>query len=214
MCFVVQAIGFDSKYPLLSGDLLQIADSKDQAKEVCEYRNLMISYEYQRSKAATALQEISEKQAAKSSGASSVVSEGPLIPTSPAEEPDQKVIRLVLKTDCQGTMEILLDSFSQINEWLELLGENIVVKVVKHGHGPIVLTEAQLAVTANVPIVAFKVSMDPSVQRSSDSSLQNLKVFHFDLFYNLLAFLQERLNELGSTLVLKKSTSEGLDLGL
>lgn len=193
---------------------MQIADSKDQAKEVCDYRNLMISYEYQRSRSASALQELSEKQNESATEIPSVVSEASSIPTNLAEEPDQKVIRFMLKTDCQGTMEILLDSFSQINEWLEMLGENIVLKAVKHGHGPIILTEAHLSVTANVPIVAFKVAIDPSVQRSSDGSLQNLKVFHFDLFYNLLAYFQERLNELGSTLVLKKSTSEGLDLNL
>jgi translation initiation factor IF-2 len=92
--------------------------------------------------------------------------------------PEQKVLNLVLKTDCSGSIEPIEEILSKIPQ------EKVVLKIVKAEPGQINENDIKLAKTSKALILGFRVKMTPGAKILAER--EKIKVFIFDVIYDLI----------------------------
>lgn len=104
-----------------------------------------------------------------------------------------KELNIILKTDCQGSLEAINDSLLKekyINE------NSVKLNIISSGVGGITETDASLSIASNAIILGFNVRADSSANRIIN--LEKLDVRYYSVIYDLL-------NEVKSSLIGKLS---------
>jgi translation initiation factor IF-2 len=144
-----------------AGDRFQVLDDLKQAVEVAESR----------------LQKVRERElAAKQKITTTASLFGDLAHAK------KKEIRVVIKSDAAGSMEVLNKTIS------ELATEEVRVTIIHSGVGGITSSDVTLAEASKAMILGFNVIADPKARALADS--YNLQLTSFTIIYELLDHLR------------------------
>ena len=91
---------------------------------------------------------------------------------------ERKAINLVIRADVQGSVEVLKHALA------ELQHEEVEVKIVNIGVGPITESDVDLASTSDALLVAFHVGVGSKARTSAEH--QGMRIVRFEVIYELL----------------------------
>nr|WP_232036839.1 translation initiation factor IF-2 [Buchnera aphidicola] len=87
-------------------------------------------------------------------------------------------LNIILKTDTQGSLEVILDS-------LHLISDKIIkINIIMSGVGSITETDAHLSITTTSTLIGFNVRADISARKIIES--ENLNIRYYSIIYNLI----------------------------
>jgi translation initiation factor IF-2 len=89
-----------------------------------------------------------------------------------------KSVNLIIRADVQGSVEVLKHALS------ELQHDEVGVKIVHIGVGPITESDVDLATTSDALLVAFHVGVGSKARTSAEQ--QGLRIVRFEVIYELL----------------------------
>ena len=98
------------------------------------------------------------------------------------ERVSAKRLRMVLKTDVQGTLEVLRNTLPAMST------EDVLIEIVSSGVGSITETDVTLAETAEGMVVGFNVSPDGKASRSAEKN--GVPIRRYTVIYDLLEDIQ------------------------
>jgi translation initiation factor IF-2 len=102
-----------------------------------------------------------------------------------------KQLKVVLKTDAQGSLEAIQDALSK----LAVPGnEGVSVKVIHGAVGAVTESDIMLAATSDGVVLAFSVSVGSEVRRTAER--EGVQVREYDILYELLDEVQKLLSGL------------------
>lgn len=87
------------------------------------------------------------------------------------KEQEQTFLRLIIKADVQGSVEVLRDSLEKLS------GENVVIDVVHTGVGRINESDVLLAATSNAVIIGFHVRPDPKATQLAQTEGVQVRLY-------------------------------------
>lgn len=99
--------------------------------------------------------------------------------------PEQKVFNLILKADVFGSLEALRETLGHIPQ------EEIVLRTISADVGEIGEADIKLAVSAKAVIVGFRVK--PTQIAAGLAQRSGVKIFTFDVIYELVKAVRERM---------------------
>ncbi len=102
----------------------------------------------------------------------------------------EKVLPVVLKADAQGSLESLITSIEKLKS------EKVRIKVVHSGVGNISESDIYLALASSALVLGFRVKPDLAAQKLAEQ--RRLKVFTFEVIYDLLKKVQDLLAEVAA----------------
>ncbi len=91
---------------------------------------------------------------------------------------NNKVLKLIFKTDVQGSQEALVSSVSKLST------EQVKIQVVHAGVGGISESDVNLAIASNALIIGFNVRADVGARRNAESNGINLR--YYNIIYNVI----------------------------
>lgn len=94
-----------------------------------------------------------------------------------------KQVNLILKTDTQGSIEAIINSFSQISQ------EKVQINIISSSLGSISDKDLDLAITSNSIILGFNITTSNNINVSADKL--NIQIKTFDVIYNLLDYIKQ-----------------------
>lgn len=112
-------------------------------------------------------------------------------PLSPSdEEPDQRVaVRVILKTDTEGSGEALMYEIEKIR------GESFSISVLRAASGDVSLDDITLAASAkNAIIIAFGVECKPGVSELAEK--EHIALAQYTVIYDVVDFLKKHIEKL------------------
>lgn len=95
-----------------------------------------------------------------------------------AKEGKIKELNIVLRADTKGSLEAIKGSLD------EIVAYDIKINVISDGIGSITESDVNLAVASNAVILAFRVSVPPTVLKLSERS--SVKISRYDIIYQLI----------------------------
>ncbi|TDJ66330.1 MAG: translation initiation factor IF-2 [Planctomycetota bacterium] len=98
---------------------------------------------------------------------------------------EQKSINLIVRADVQGSVEVLKFALA------ELTHEEVAVRILNIGVGPISESDVNLATTSSAILVAFHVGVNGKARKEAERA--GLELARFDVIYELLDFLHDRM---------------------
>ncbi|KAF5280326.1 hypothetical protein FQR65_LT03135 [Abscondita terminalis] len=104
------------------------------------------------------------------------------------EDNSLPVLRLVLKTDVDGTLEAILQTLSTYNY------RECALDIVNYGVGPVTENDVELAQTFGGVIYAFNVACSTNIQEKANS--EGVTVKHHNIIYKLVDSIKQDINEL------------------
>nr|YP_009295320.1 translation initiation factor IF-2 [Dasya binghamiae]AOH77332.1 translation initiation factor IF-2 [Dasya binghamiae] len=93
-----------------------------------------------------------------------------------------KQFKLILKTDTQGSLEAIIDSFSKISQ------RKVQISIISSDLGNISSTDIELALTTNALLLGFNINISTQVNDLVKQKSLNLKVFY--IIYDLIEYVQ------------------------
>ncbi|VFP83726.1 Translation initiation factor IF-2, isoform beta [Buchnera aphidicola (Cinara laricifoliae)] len=87
-------------------------------------------------------------------------------------------LNIILKTDTQGSLEVILDSLNLISDKV------IKINIIMSGIGSITETDAHLSITTTSILIGFNVRADISARKVIES--ENLNIRYYSVIYNLI----------------------------
>jgi len=102
--------------------------------------------------------------------------------------PDQKVLNLILKTDCLGSTEAAEEILKNLPQ------EKIVLKILKSENGEINESDVKLAKAANARILAFRVKISPIAQTLAEK--EKVRIIQFQVIYELVEKVRNLMEKL------------------
>ncbi len=112
---------------------------------------------------------------------------------------EQKVLNLILKTDCLGSVEAVEEILKNLPQ------EKIILKVLKSENGEVNESDIKLAKAADARILAFRVKINPIAQKLIEK--EKVRIIQFQVIYELV----ERVRNLMEKLLESKTIR--IDLG-
>ena len=91
---------------------------------------------------------------------------------------DQKVLKLILKTDFQGSIEAIEEVLERIPQ------EKVVLNILKSGVGDINESDIKLAKSGQALILGFRVKLNPVAKQITEK--ENIKAMTFEVVYDLV----------------------------
>lgn len=113
--------------------------------------------------------------------------------------PEQKILNLILKTDCLGSVEPIEDIISKIPQ------EKVILRILKSQPGQIDEKDVKLASSAKAIILGFRVKITPGAKILAQR--EKVKILIFDVIYDLV----EGIRKLVQTII--KPELKRVDLG-
>ncbi len=101
---------------------------------------------------------------------------------------DIKTLNLILKADVRGSLEAIENSLNDIKS------DEVGVKFINASVGDVNESDINLAVTSSAIVIAFNVSVPPSIKKLSDS--QGVKISRYEVIYNLIDDVKKTLQGL------------------
>ena len=150
----IEVLGF-SGVPNAGDDFIVLADEK-QARTVAEHRLLKLR----------------ERELSRSS---KITLEN--LFTS-IQEGEVKELKLIVKTDVQGSLEAIIDSL------LKLSTSEVKINIIHSGTGAITETDVMLGSASNAILVGFNIRSDAKVQELADQETVDMR--YYDVIYQLL----------------------------
>ncbi len=150
----VEVLGF-SGVPNAGDDFIVLADEK-QARTVAEHRLLKLR----------------EKELSRSS---KITLENLF---TQIQEGEVKELKLIVKTDVQGSLEAIIDSL------LKLSTSEVKINIIHNGTGAITETDVMLASASNAIVIGFNIRSDAKVQELADQETVDIRFY--DVIYQLL----------------------------
>jgi len=99
--------------------------------------------------------------------------------------PDQKVFNVILKADVFGSLEALRETLAGIPQ------EEIILRTISAEVGDIGEADVKLAVSAKAVIIGFRVK--PTQIAASLAQRSDIRIFTFDIIYELVKAVRERM---------------------
>ena len=96
-------------------------------------------------------------------------------------------LRLVIKADVGGSLEVLRSSLTKLSN------DEVLVEIVHSGVGSVTETDVVLAGTAEAALIAFNVSPDGKARRAAEK--ERVEILKYQVIYELLEEMERRLLE-------------------
>lgn len=103
-------------------------------------------------------------------------------------EPDKKILNIILKCDVRGCLEAIRESLRSIPS------EEVIIRILKAEAGEITESDIKLAESAKARIISFRNKTSPAIQRLADQ--KKVRIFTFDIIYELIQVVREMLSKL------------------
>jgi len=158
----VDILGLEELPPV--GETFYVVDDLRSAKSVADKRALMAKEEDQSKGSGVTLQNLFAK----------------------IDESNAEHLRLILKADVQGSLEVLKQSL------LDMSSEEVIVDVILSGVGGVSLTDVQLADTASAVILAFGVPTEGKARKEAERL--NVEIRTYDVIYQLLEEVEDAID--------------------
>jgi translation initiation factor IF-2 len=158
----VDILGLEELPPV--GETFYVVDDIRSAKSVADKRALMAKEEDLSKGSGVTLQNLFAK----------------------IDESNAEHLRLILKADVQGSLEVLKQSL------LEMSSEEVIVDVILSGVGGVSLTDVQLADTASAVILAFGVPTEGKARKEAERL--NVEIRTYDVIYQLLEEVEDAID--------------------
>ncbi len=158
----VDILGLEELPPV--GETFYVVDDIRSAKSVADKRAMMAKEEDQSKGSGVTLQNLFAK----------------------IDESNAEHLRLILKADVQGSLEVLKQSL------LEMSSEEVIVDVILSGVGGVSLTDVQLADTASAVILAFGVPTEGKARKEAERL--NVEIRTYDVIYQLLEEVEDAID--------------------
>jgi translation initiation factor IF-2 len=158
----VDLLGLEELPPV--GETIYVVDDLRAAKSVADKRALMAKEEDLAKGSGVTLQNLFEK----------------------IDESNAEHLRLVLKADVQGSLEVLKQML------LEMSSDEVIVDVILAGVGGVSLTDVQLADTASAVILAFGVPTEGKAKKEAERL--KVEVRSYDVIYELLEEVENAID--------------------
>ena len=104
------------------------------------------------------------------------------------KEQEQTFLRLIIRADVQGSVEVLRDSLEKLS------GENVVVDIVATGVGRINESDVLLAATSNAIIIGFHVRPDPKATQLAQT--EGVQVRLYKVIYEAIDEIKKAMSGL------------------
>ncbi len=101
------------------------------------------------------------------------------------DKEEKKTLRVVVKTDVQGSLEAVCSSLAEIKS------EKIDLEIVHSGVGPITESDVLLATASDCIIIGFNVKVENSA--SSAAKRENVQIKLFSIIYELIDQIKEAM---------------------
>lgn len=158
----VDILGLEELPPV--GETFYVVDDLRSAKSVADKRALMAKEEDLSKGSGVTLQNLFAK----------------------IDESNAEHLRLILKADVQGSLEVLKQSL------LDMSSEEVIVDVILSGVGGVSLTDVQLADTASAVILAFGVPTEGKARKEAERL--NVEIRTYDVIYQLLEEVEDAID--------------------
>jgi len=109
---------------------------------------------------------------------------------------DKKILNVILKADAVGTLEALEDVIKRLPQ------ELVLVRLLKAEVGDINESDAKLASSGKAVIIGFRVGIDALARKLIER--EKLRVFKFNIIYDLIQKVRELMNELLEPQIIKR----------
>lgn len=149
-----------------AGDKLVVVDSEPEARKIAEKR-----------------QEILKEQKAKGDKLSLTRKLQELL-----QQGEVKEVPIIVKADCQGSVEAIVDSLSGMKY------EDISVGIIHSGIGNVTESDVMLASASHALILAFNVQVDPRARQAAKQEHVEIRLYR--VIYDLLEDIQKYLQKL------------------
>ena len=110
-------------------------------------------------------------------------------------EPDKKVLNLILKADVQGSLEAIEEVIKNLPQ------DEVIIRVLKAEAGEIDESDVQLAKSAKAVIFGFRIKKSNLADSLSDR--MKVKIFTFDIIYDLIQGIRDFAEKLLAPEILK-----------
>lgn len=114
--------------------------------------------------------------------------------------PDQKVLNLILKTDVRGSLEAIRESLKIIPS------DEVVLRFLKADVGEINESDIKLAEMSHAVIIGFRVKSSSAARDMAQR--KDIKIFTFDIIYELIQEVREKLSQLLEPEVIKNTLGQ------
>ncbi len=101
--------------------------------------------------------------------------------------PEKKVLNLILKTDCLGSLEAIKESLKNFPQ------EKVVLRIIKGEVGDVNESDVKLAQTSKSRIIAFRVGADKAAKTLS--SALKIKIRTFEIIYELFQEIKKMMEK-------------------
>ncbi|MDH3004831.1 MAG: translation initiation factor IF-2, partial [Candidatus Shikimatogenerans sp. JK-2022] len=101
----------------------------------------------------------------------------------------KKIINLIIKVDIDGSLDVILDEIQK----LSYNNNEIFINILKKSVGNITETDFILANTFNAIIIGFNVK--DIINKKINNNIKKNIIFIFNLIYDILKFLKEKINK-------------------
>ncbi len=100
-------------------------------------------------------------------------------------EQDREVITLVVRSDVQGSVEVLGQMLSALTH------DEVEVKVILTGVGEVVESDIDLAATSGATVIAFHVGVNTKARQAAER--QHVEIRNFDVIYEVEDYVKARM---------------------
>ena len=104
-------------------------------------------------------------------------------------EEDKNTLNIILKADVVGSLEAMKKILNNLN-----LSEDIIIKIISESIGDVFVSDLALAETAPAIILGFRIKIPNDLKTIIQA--KNIKVFIFDIIYEMEKFLKEETEKL------------------
>lgn len=123
------------------------------------------------------------KNAAEKSAAGAAAKDPAKDPAETAAAEDQKIVKIIVKADVLGTLEVLQETIGQI----PATGD-VSVEIIGGGAGEINLNDVKMARDGKTTIIGFKVKINPDAKAMAER--EKIRVMNFDVIYEMIEWLR------------------------
>lgn len=139
----------------MAGDEFRVVEEEKKARQLADRRRLIKKMEEQTGPRHVSLENLFDR-----------IKEGEI-----------KELKVVLKTDMQGSLEAVLDSLSKINQ------DEVKLRVIHNGVGGITETDVMLASASDAIVLGFNVRPDSKAARAAE--IEEVEIRTYQVIYKL-----------------------------
>ncbi len=115
----------------------------------------------------------------------------------PENKEGQKTIKIIIKADVLGTLEVLRETIGQIPA-----NDDVAIDIISGGAGEINLNDVKMARGGNTTIIGFKVKINPDAKAMAERD--KIRVMNFGVIYEMIEWLRLYMEKIRTPKVSRK----------